>query len=99
MMLAGDFKPLVDYEKLGTGGDAFHSDAGSLPAAALCDWRPGNRAKTSHSRSKASMEDRSPCCRFVLVQGNGHESRDPDKLDKRDGLIPKKGVEIGKLNS
>ena len=39
MMLAGDLKPLVDYETLGPDARAFDSDPRSLSAAALRAWR------------------------------------------------------------
>jgi len=40
MMLAGDFKPLVEYEKLGKAAMLSVPAPGSLSAAALCDGNP-----------------------------------------------------------
>jgi hypothetical protein len=36
MMLAGDFKPLIEYDRLRTRGNAFDSNTGSLSSTALC---------------------------------------------------------------
>jgi hypothetical protein len=61
MMVAGEYKPLIEYEKMGTRSFAFDSDTGSLLAHAVCHSGLGSKAKLSLSPSKVSMADRYRC--------------------------------------
>ena len=60
MMVAGDYRPLIDYETLGRDAMLSIPTPTTICRCSTC-WRPGSRAKRSAFRSRASMAARSRC--------------------------------------